>query len=987
MITYQLYHKHSMYTNVRISDSAVQLEKYAIRAKELGHGILSSVEHGWQGHQYETIKLARKYGLKPVIGAEAYWVKNRFEQDRTNCHIILIAKNENGRRALNDILSEANISGFYGQPRIDIPLILSLPADDIIVTTACVAFHRYEDTDEILLQMYNHFKDNFFLEVQPHNTEKQCELNRHLLQLHEKHKIKIIAACDSHYILPEESQRRSDFLSSKGIEYPDENGWFLDYPDGDTLYKRFANQCVLNHNQIIDAINNTNIFLEVGEYNERIFNTEIKMPTLYPTWTQEQKDEEYKRLVYQGWENYKHNVPEEKWNMYVEEINKEIQTVIDTKMSDYFIINHHIINKGKENGGWLTKSGRGSAVSFITNMLLGFTEVDRIAAKVHMYPERFMSTTRILQSGSLPDIDFNVAPVAPFAKAQQEILGEDNAYPMVAYGTMQKSAAWKLYAKSQGIVFEIANAISDQIKKYELAQKHAEEDEKEELNIMDFIDKEYQEIYEKSKDYLGLITSWSIAPCSYLLYEGSIRKDFGLVKVKDHLCCTMDGHYAEECHFLKNDLLKVSVVNLIYKAYHRIGKEPPSVNELLKMCPPDDCCWDIYSRSCTIGINQCEHTGTSARVAKYQPKNISELGAFVAAIRPGFKSMYKTFESRKPFTYGVKAFDNLIITDEMPDSFLLYQEQEMAALNYAGIEMSDCYTAIKNIAKKRADKVLAYKDKFINGFSSVMINEENKTQEEAKALSQQLWQLIEDSSRYSFNASHSYCVALDSLYGAWLKAHYPLEFYEVYLQIQEEKGDKDKMNAAKAEAEDYFGIHFPTFKFGQDNRKITADKETNSITNSLSSIKGFGNDIGKALYECSQQEHNSFVSVLKWLDEKSIKAAKVQPLIYIDYFSSFGNAKQLSLILESWDMLKQGSAKLIKKDKELPMYLKEVIIQNSTDKNANGSNSSSYKLNDAYDIIQKYENCILNNEIPDFDVKTKMQHSQEILGYINLMTI
>ena len=170
MITYQLYHKHSMYTNVRISDSAVQLEKYAIRAKELGHGILSSVEHGWQGHQYETIKLARKYGLKPVIGAEAYWVKNRFEQDRTNCHIILIAKNENGRRALNDILSEANISGFYGQPRIDIPLILSLPADDIIVTTACVAFHRYEDTDEILLQMYNHFKDNFFLEVQPHNT-------------------------------------------------------------------------------------------------------------------------------------------------------------------------------------------------------------------------------------------------------------------------------------------------------------------------------------------------------------------------------------------------------------------------------------------------------------------------------------------------------------------------------------------------------------------------------------------------------------------------------------------------------------------------------------------------------------------------------------------------------------------------------------------------------------------------------------------------
>lgn len=351
------------------------------------------------------------------------------------------------------------------------------------------------------------------------------------------------------------------------------------------------------------------------------------------------------------------------------------------RMADYFINNYHIIKKGKENGGWLTKSGRGSAVSFITNMLLGFTEVDRVSAKVHMYPERFMSATRILQSGSLPDIDFNCAPVEPFARAQQEILGEDHAYPMVAYGTMQKSAAWKLYAKSQGIPFEIANAVSEQIKKYETALKHAPEDEKDDVDVFEFIDKEYHEIYEKSKDYLGLITSWSIAPCSYLLYAGSIRREIGLVKIKDHLCCIMDGHSAEDGHFLKNDLLKVSVVDLIYRAYHRIGMEPPTVTELLKMCPPTDIAWDIYEKGCTLGINQCEQTGTASRVAKYKPKNISELGAFVAAIRPGFKSMYKTFEERKPFAYNVKAFDDLIQTDEMPNSFLLYQEQEMAALN------------------------------------------------------------------------------------------------------------------------------------------------------------------------------------------------------------------------------------------------------------------------------------------------------------------
>ena len=989
MKVFQNYHRHAMYTNVRISDSAVTPKDYAERAKALRHGILSSAEHGWQGNYFETVRLAKEYGLKPLIGAEAYWVKDRTEKDRTNCHIFLGAKNERGRQALNDVLSEANLTGFYGQPRLDVPLLLSLPKDDLIVTTACIAYWRYENIEEITAMLAKHFGKNFFLEVQYHNTESQHELNKRILRLHNELKIPLIMGCDSHYIGADQGQTRTDFLVSKGLTYPDEEGWFLDYPDGDTAYERFANQCVLSHNEINDAMDNTGVFLEVEEYDSPIFNTDIKMPSLFPTLSQEEKNEKYKSLVWSGWEEYKTQVPEEKWALYESEIEKEIKTVEDTKMADYFIDNYHIIRKGKENGGWLTKSGRGSAVSFITNMLLGFTEVDRIAAKVHMYPERFMSATRILQSGSLPDIDFNCAPVEPFARAQQEILGEDHAYPMVAYGTMQKSAAWKLYAKSQGISFEIANAVSEQIKKYETAVKHAPEDEKDDINVFDYIDKDFHEIYEKSKDYLGLVTSWSIAPCSYLLYEGSIRKEIGLVKVKDHLCCLMDGHWAEACHFLKNDLLKVSVVDLIYRAYHRIGIEPPTVTELLKMCPPDDKAWEIYEKGCTLGINQCEQTGTASRVTKYKPKNISELGAFVAAIRPGFKSMYKTFEERKPFAYGVKAFDELIQTDEMLSSFLLYQEQEMAALNYAGIDMSDCYTAIKNIAKKRADKVLAYKEKFINGFSQVMIEDEHKTPEEAAHMSQELWQIIEDSSRYSFNASHSYCVALDSLYGAWLKAHHPLEFYEVLLTLAEQKGDKDKMNALKEEAESYFNIKFPPFRFGQDNRSIKADVENNLIVNSLSAIKGFSLSVGAALYDCSKNNFTSFVDVLAWLDEKALKASKVRPLITIDYFQQFGNINELLSILDLWELLKQGKAKSVRKDKVTSIVVQRILSYNCSTTNKDGTESASYRMENEQTTLKclyDFEQYIKQHPMPSPSMKQQIQYSIDILGYADVVT-
>lgn len=1170
MIQFQNYHCHKEYTNVRISDSVATLREYAERVRKLGHQVLSSCEHGWQGNYYQTVKIAKEFGLKPLISAEAYWVKDRTEKDRSNCHIFIGAMNENGRRALNDVLSEANITGFYGQPRLDIPLILSLPKDDVIVTTACIAYWRYDDIEEITEQFHQHFGKNFFLEVQYHNTPSQCDLNRYIVDLHRKYNIPLIMGCDSHYLYPEQGQTRTDFLASKGLKYENEEGWYLDYPNGDEAYKRFAAQCVLTHDEIMEAMENTNVFLKVEPYDEHIFDSSIKMPSLYPELSQEEKNKKYEDLIWNAWGTYKQNVKEEDWEKYEEAISKEIKTVKDTGMADYFLDNYEIIRKGKENGGWLTKSGRGSAVSFITNMLLGFTEVDRVSAKVHMYPERFMSTTRILQSKSIPDIDFNCAPVEPFARAQKEVLGEDHAYPMIAYGTMQKSAAWKLYAKSQGISFEIANAVSAQIRKYEMAVNKASEEDKGSIDIFDYIDEEFKEVYLKSRDYLGIVTSWSIAPCSYLLYPGSIRKEIGLVRVKDNLCCIMDGHWAEECHFLKNDLLKVSVVDLIYRAYKRIGREPPSVSELLEMCPPDDIAWNIYKTGCTLGINQCEQTGTSARVANYNPRNISELAAFVAAIRPGFKSMYKTFESRKPFSYRVKAFDDLIQTDEMPNSFLLYQEQEMAALNYAGIDMGDCYTAIKNIAKKRVDKVLAYKEKFISGFRKAIIEQEGRTPEEAEKLAQDLWQIIEDSSRYSFNAclsgdtviqpsaggynrptieemfltmnsheyaklknklplrskyrrkgygkslsmfdddslhlnnilditasgvkpvylvetedgrtvkctmthkiptpkgvkelaflnvgdevfvtgkyevnrekypftsgegqsnvpkkgipvnrskikaitycgdemtynvemadpahnltvnngfivsnSHSYCVALDSLYCAWLKAHHPLEFYEVLLTIYEEKGDKDKMKAAKEEAAKYFRIKFPQFKFREDNRKTRAHSESNSITNPITAIKGFNARCGEVLWECGQKRFSYFYEVLRFLYSKGIKDAKIVPLICIDYFSEFGNIPTLNAIYQTFLLFKEGKAKIFKGSSITDPVLKEILMEKCP-YTTHKKEVTTFRVEGLMvPVLRAYEEYMTLHPKPDISTRTKIDYSIDILGYVDVAT-
>jgi DNA polymerase III alpha subunit len=910
MYIFQNHHRHSFYTNARISDSTTANEEYAQRAVDLGHGIISSVEHGWQGRYIEAYENAKKYNLKFLFGTEAYWVKDRLEEDRTNAHICLLAKNENGRQALNDILSEANISGFYYRPRVDIELLMSLPANDVWVTSACIAFWQYgNDTEEIIRKFQNHFGKNFFLEVQYHRTEKQSNLNKEIIDLSRAYNIPIIMGCDSHYITEDKAWERDDFIKSRGIDYADEDGWYMDYPNGDIAYQRFVDQGVLTPRQIETAMDNTNTFLNVETYDNPMFNKEIKMPTLYPELSQEDKNNLYEKLVWKQWEKEKANVPEDKHDLYVDEIKKEIDTVKITRHADYFLSDYQMIQRGIEKGGMITQTGRGSAVSFYTNKLLGFTKIDRISSPVKMYPERFMSATRILESKSLADLDMNLGNPEVFAEAQKEIFGEDHAYPMIAYGTLKAKSAWKMYAKAKEVDFDLANQVSEQIEQYENALKHADEDEEEEeISIYDYVDEKYHDILKDSESYLGIVSDLKVHPCAHLIYQGNIRKEIGLIKTKsktsnkEFLCTVMDGKWAEDYKFLKNDLLKVTVVETIHRVYQRIGLNPHDVNQLIDITKDDKSTWDIYAKGYTMGINQVEQNGTKHRMMQYKAQNISELCAFVAAIRPGFKSMYKTFANRESFSYGIPTFDQLIQTEEMPNSFMLYQEMAMAALNFAGIPMSECYDVVKNIAKKRAEKVLKYQEIFLKGFADKIKETESKTQEESDEIAHMVWKIIGDSVRYSFNASHAFSVAVDSLYGAYLKSHYPLQFYEVFLNILDAKGNqKDRMGNVMAEAKEGFKIQFAPFKFGQDNRKFTLDENTNSISRTLSSVKGFGTSVADILYDVKDKKYDSFVDLLIDLtDNTALGNAKIETLITLNYFSEFGRNQKLATIFQEF---------------------------------------------------------------------------------------
>lgn len=976
----QNYHRHTSYSNIFIADSAAVNEDYAKRAVELGHKVISSVEHGWQGYYYETFELAQKYNLKFVFGAEAYWVKDRNEKDRTNSHIIILAKNENGRRSINRILSDANETGYYFRPRVDIELLLSLPADDVFVTSACVAFWHYEDIEDIIEKLHNHFGNNFMLEIQNHDSEKQIELNKRILNISNRFGIEMIVGLDSHYIYPEDAGQRDYVLAAKNVRYEDEDGWYMDYPDDETVMNRFLKQNIFTREQIQKAMDNTDICLT---FDDIIFNDDIKLPKAYPDKTQEETNKIYSKLITSKFKEYMKSIPKEEYDKYFEGVKNEVSVYKNTNMVDYPLIDYRIVQRAIEKGGLITDSGRGSAVGYFTNTLCGFSKVDRFKSPIKLYPERFISESRILETRSLPDLDLNVGNPDIFAEAQDEILTEiygngGHAYPMIAFGTFKKKSAFKLYARAKNLDFDIANQISEQIGKYDEAIKYADDDERDEINLYDYVDKKYHDYIKQSESYLGIISDKKKAPCAYLLYGGNIREEIGLIKCKsesskkEYITTVIDGAIAEKYKFLKNDLLKVDVVVLIDKIFKRIGIEHFTVNELVEKVKTDKKVWDLYANGYTIGLNQCEKDSTTKKVMKYCPSNVSELTAFIAAIRPAFKSMYSKFESREPFDYGIPVFDNIIQTEEFPYSFILYQEQTMNTLNYAGFPIDECYGIIKAIAKKHPEKVRPLKARFIEGFKKKILEDSNSSEQEAQEMSEKVWQIIDDSCGYGFNSAHAFCMALDSLYNAWQKANYPYEFYEVMLQHYSDKGNKDKVALIKQEMLNAFGIKEGQYKFGVDNRRFVADKENKVIYSSLLGIKGLSQKCADDLYKLSQKnKFNNFYDLYKELKKvKSVNAGKISVLVKLGYFDDFGSICKIQKFLEIIDMLYERSQ--FQKDKITPELLPYIMKYSD-------ESEKQYRNFDYDKALYSIWESLPEKDLPLYE---KLQNELEYLGYI-----
>ena len=955
------YHCHKDFSNTSTPDCAESIENYAKRVHEFNTKCLFSGEHGSQGNQFQVYKVAENEKLKYVHSSEVYWVKDRLEKDRANCHMIIAAKNAEGRGDINFALSIANEDGYYYKPRIDLELLFNIPKDNVIVTSACVAGWNYEDAEDIWIKIHKYFGKNFFLEVQYHNTDKQKKLNEKILRIARENGIQIICGLDSHYVKEENSVKRDQILKYKNVNYPDEDGWYMDYPDTQTVIKRFKEQGILSDEEILRAIMNTNIF--VSECEEIVLDRTFKIPSVYKGKTYEEKCKIYKNIL-----NVAYAKEKEKSKEKADGIRYEAKEVMESGVVDYFLTSKAIIDEAVNNeGGILTTTSRGSAASFITNKLLGLTTVDRFNADIPIYPERFLTKERVL-AGQMPDIDLNVATQEPFVKATKKLLGEHGCYPLMAIEKLKEKAAWQLYAGANDVRPEDANQISKYLDEYNKALKYADDDEKEDIHVEDYIPEEYIELFKQSNEYQGITINLKVHACGHFIFDGDIRREVGLISAvsettgKRTICAAIEGGFLDEFGYVKEDFLIVDSVYLTYKFFHSIGMEVPTFDELRKMIDGDKATWDIYAKGITCCVNQCEKEATTNRVKKYKPKNLAELSSFIAAIRPGFASLLNTFLNREPYTTGEGKIDALL---EDTAHFMIYQESIMKVLSFLKLAMGETYGVIKSISKKKLKG--EKKENLLSELNTSWLDEFKNTDN-----FNNVWNVIEDSSRYAFNSPHAYSMGGDSAYQAWFKAHHTSRFYEVAINHYQEKNKKDKIDALVKEAIKFYGYKLGNYEFGADNRTVTINEEKKLIYPNLSSIKGFGEGVSQTLYELGQKEYKDFVEVLSTLFANSINKTIVDKLIKIDYFKKYGDINTLLAITKYYDVL--YGAKTISKDKAEKNGLPFELLSKYGNETAKQFNKI-----DSVGLLNE-----LIGEIPyrELTLKEKLDNQREVLGIV-----
>lgn len=824
--TYTPIHNHTHYS---LLDGFSTPEDYLKRCRELGIKSFAVTEHGnLYSHVYFG-KLQEKYpDIKILYGVELYETNDLEIQDkdaRYN-HLIAIARNENGRKALNRIVTVSNFEGFYYKPRITIDRMKEF-GNDLIITSACLGgkIARESDYDKCIryINEYKEIFPYFYLEMQSHNTTDQKLYNQKILKLSKDTNTPFVISTDSHATTKDE-------LVYQGYHV-------MIAQDRETMgevYDGCYLQSIEEIHEIMDGqIGFNNVELGLKNSNEisdlcDIVKMPFQSPKLphFPLPKEFKSNYEYLRhLCNIGWNKRKINkMTDDEVKIRKERLEYELSIINQMDFDGYFLILWDVLNFARSKD-IMIGDGRGSGAGSFVCYLLEITNLDPI--KYGLIFERFLNPERI----GMPDIDVDVEDREAVINYLIEKYGEDKVCQVINFSYITPTVAIKDVASK---ILKIPYGIADKISK-RFAYSTFQECIDNNPTIYEEYP-QYKEWFDIASQISGKIRHCSVHAGGVGIVDGNMS-DYMAMKLgseNEHVI-QVDKKMIEQIGIVKYDLLGVKTLNIVKDAVREAGISEWDIDINNPKFENDQKSYELICNGNTDLVFQMESSGMKDLASRVQPKNMEELSAVIALYRPDSMPFIEDYISGKNNPNSIEYLHpDMIPILNRTYGGLIYQEQileivrKFGGRTYGG---ADLYR--KAIGKKEKDLVIAESEKLRQEIINNGYNED---------IADKISKMLAEMGGYAFNLSHSMSYASLCLKTAYLKAHYPVQFFKAALNIV----DKSQLGRYILDARNN-GVEVKPPNINESN--IGFSIHDNNIIFGLQSIKGLGEATAKAIID------------------------------------------------------------------------------------------------------------------------------------------
>lgn len=953
---YVMIHCHTDYS---LLDSCTSYQDMIDTAVNAGMKTIAITEHGLPRGYIAKALYAQSKGIRFLHGVEIYLTEQLEPKVRDNYHTVLIAKNMDGVRELNELISKStNAEHFYYTNRISFDEFLNI-SDNIMKTSACLAspLNKLPHDHPRYMDLARHYD---FFEVQPHNHPEQKEFNAWLVKLGETIGKPLIAGTDTHSSSAYKAECRDVLLSAKGKRY-DDDGFDLTFKTFDELKSAFKTQDVLSDEQIANAIENTNILANMCDELE--LDTSIKYPILYGSREKDSEmfvktiDEKFAQKVRDG------VIPTDEVDAFKDAISEELKVFQKLKMDGWMLSMSELVSWCKDQGyaiGPARGSVGGSRVAYVTDI------IDLDPEKWHTVFSRFCNEDR----EEIGDIDIDCMTSDRPAIFQYIInrFGQDHVGRVSAYTTIQ----------GNGVIDEIGRHLS---KKWIETNKTGSNPWS--LACIDKIKKEfavdekrtrekYPELFYYFDGLFDTKVAQSVHPAGVVISPITLNDNYGMFFKDGEWCLLLDMEEVHDgCGLAKYDFLGLKTVQVIKDACQYIGIDYP---KMYLIDFDDQEVWDDMSRDLSM-IFQFESPFAADSFKKFHPHSIFDMSLVTACIRPSGTSYRDALLSHKPHSNPSELIDNLLADN---GGYLVYQEDIIAFLQQVcGLSGSYADTVRRGIARKKPEILENAMPKIQDGYCA----KSDKPREIAEQECSEFLKIIEDASAYMFGKNHSIAYCLLGYLCGYYRHYYPIEFTTAYLNNAANDNDIQTGTAFA----NRIGVKVVPPRFGISRGAWHYDRERNIIANGLSSVKYMSDTVSEELYcIANNNTYDTFVDLLYDISTKtSVDARQLDILIRTDYFSSFGNQTELTAIASTFqDLFKSGDAKQIARSRVDGTAYEQPIRNHATWLTKDGKEAKNYKLIDAHGALTEIESTVKALGLKDATIRDKIQDQQEYFGHI-----